>query len=140
MAQGVRAEAYPELGADLEEMLEHLKWNLWHGKVDRALELLDELAYALDLEDASPAHRKLLESRSGFRDLRHQPSRRSPELWGTLPRGKNRFDGVRGVARQPGGKQTVCEKAADVLAGSRGPPLAPSPNPSMPLTIESSPA
>ena len=29
----VRAEAYPALSADLEEMLDHLKWNLWHGKV-----------------------------------------------------------------------------------------------------------
>ena len=62
MAQGVRTEAYPELGADLEEMLEHLKWNLWHGKVDRALEILDDLAYALDVEDASPEHRKLFKA------------------------------------------------------------------------------
>jgi hypothetical protein len=23
-------------------MLEHLKWNLWHRKIDRALEILDE--------------------------------------------------------------------------------------------------
>jgi hypothetical protein len=66
MAQGVRAEAYPELGADLEEMLEHLKWNLWHGKVDRALEILDELAYALGVEDASPEHRKLLKAVRAF--------------------------------------------------------------------------
>ena len=34
-------------------MLEHLKWNLWHGKVDRALEITDELAYALDVENGS---------------------------------------------------------------------------------------
>jgi hypothetical protein len=66
MAQGVRAEAYPELAADLEEMLEHLKWNLWHGKVDRALELLDELAYGLDVEDGSPEHRKLLKAVRAF--------------------------------------------------------------------------
>jgi hypothetical protein len=61
-----QAQAYPELGADLEEMLEHLKWNLWHGKVDRALEILDELAYALDVEDASPEHRKLLKAVRAF--------------------------------------------------------------------------
>jgi hypothetical protein len=59
-AKGVRAEGYPELSADLEEMLEHLKWNLWHRKVDRALEIVDELAYALDVEGGSPEHRKLL--------------------------------------------------------------------------------
>jgi hypothetical protein len=62
MAQGVQAEGYLELGADLEEMLEHLKWNLWHGKVDRALEITDELIYALDLENGSPEHRKLLKA------------------------------------------------------------------------------
>ena len=66
MAQGVRAEAYPELSADLHEMLEHLKWNMWHGKVDRALELLDELAYALDVQNASPEHRKLLKAVRAF--------------------------------------------------------------------------
>jgi hypothetical protein len=66
LANGVQAEDYPELSADLEEMLEHLKWNLWHGKVDRALELLDELAYALDVEDASPQHRKLLKAVRAF--------------------------------------------------------------------------
>jgi hypothetical protein len=60
LAKGVQAKDYPELSADLKEMLEHLKWNLWHGKVDRALEITDELAYALDVEDASPEHRKLL--------------------------------------------------------------------------------
>jgi hypothetical protein len=62
LAKGVRAEDYPDLSADLEEMLEHLKWNLWHGKVPRALEIADELAYALDVKDASPEHRKLLKA------------------------------------------------------------------------------
>jgi hypothetical protein len=66
MAQGVQAEDYPTLSADLEEMLEHLKWNLWHGKVDRALEIVDELAYALDVEGASPEHRKLLKAVRAF--------------------------------------------------------------------------
>jgi hypothetical protein len=66
LAKGVRAEAYPALSADLEEMLEHLKWNLWHGKVPRALEIVDELAYALDVEDASPEHRKLLKAVRAF--------------------------------------------------------------------------
>jgi hypothetical protein len=66
MAQGVRAEDYPGLSADLEEMLEHLKWNLWHGKVDRALEITDELAYALGIENGSPEHRKLLKAVRAF--------------------------------------------------------------------------
>jgi hypothetical protein len=66
MAKGVRAENYPAFGADLEDMLEHLKWNLWHGKVDRALEILDELAYALGIENGSPEHRKLLKAARAF--------------------------------------------------------------------------
>jgi hypothetical protein len=66
MVKGVRAEDYPELSAELEDMLEHLKWNLWHGKVPRALEILDELAYALDVEDGSPEHRKLLKAVRAF--------------------------------------------------------------------------
>jgi hypothetical protein len=39
LAKGVRADDQQELSADLQEMLEHLKWNLWHGKVPRALEI-----------------------------------------------------------------------------------------------------
>jgi len=66
LAKGVQAKGYPELSADLEHMLEHLKWNLWHGKVDRALEILDELTYALDVEGGSPEHRKLLKAVRAF--------------------------------------------------------------------------
>jgi hypothetical protein len=66
LANGVRAQDYPDLSADLEEMLEHLKWNLWHGKVPRALEIVDELVYGLDVEDASPEHRKLLKAVRAF--------------------------------------------------------------------------
>jgi hypothetical protein len=66
LAKGVREADQPDLSADLEEMLEHLKWNLWHGKVPRALEILDELAYALEVEDASPEHRKLLKAVRAF--------------------------------------------------------------------------
>ena len=60
MAPGVQAERYPELSADLQDMLEHLKWNLWHGKVDRALEIVDEPVCALEVDNGSPEHRKLL--------------------------------------------------------------------------------
>ncbi|MBV9490000.1 MAG: ISKra4 family transposase [Verrucomicrobia bacterium] len=66
LAKGVREADQPELSADLEEMLEHLKGNLWHGKVDRALEITDELAYALEVENGSPEHRKLLKAVRAF--------------------------------------------------------------------------
>jgi hypothetical protein len=59
-------EDQPELSAALAEMLEHLKWNLWHGKVARVLAILDELAYILDLENGSPEHRKLLKAVRAF--------------------------------------------------------------------------
>jgi hypothetical protein len=65
-AKGVRVDDQPALSADLEEMLEHLKWNLWHGKVPRALEIVDELAYSLDVEGGSPEHRKLLKAVRAF--------------------------------------------------------------------------
>ena len=71
LTKAVRADDQPDLSADLEEILERLKGNLWHGKVPRALELLDELAYALDGVGASAEHRKLLESGAGVRDLRY---------------------------------------------------------------------
>jgi hypothetical protein len=66
MARGVRADDQPNLSTDLQEEIEHLKWNLWHGKVGRALEVIDELAYALDVEDGSIAHRKLLKAVRSF--------------------------------------------------------------------------
>ena len=66
LAKGVRADDQLELSADVQEELERLKWNLWQGKVDRALEILDELAYALDVEHASPEHRKLLKAVRAF--------------------------------------------------------------------------
>ena len=66
LAKGVRMEGYAELSADLEEMLERLKWNLWHGKVDRALEITDEPAYALDVEGGRPEQRKLLKAVRAF--------------------------------------------------------------------------
>jgi hypothetical protein len=66
VAKSVHADDQPELSGNLAEMLEHLKWNLWHGKVDRALEILDELAYALGVEDGSPEHRKLLKAVNAF--------------------------------------------------------------------------
>src|SRR5438874_1960739 len=72
MAKGVREADQPELSADLEEMLEHLKWNLWHGKVERALEILDELAYALEVDDGSPEHRNDRTRRHGlYAEVKH---------------------------------------------------------------------
>jgi hypothetical protein len=66
MAKDVCADDQSGLSADLEEKIEHLKWNLWEGNVPRALEILDELAYASEVENGSPAHRKLLKAVRAF--------------------------------------------------------------------------
>jgi hypothetical protein len=66
LAKGVRAADQPDLSTDLQEELERLKGNLWHGKVPRALELIDELAYALEVKDGSPEQRKLLKAVRAF--------------------------------------------------------------------------
>jgi hypothetical protein len=98
LVTGIQAEAYPELGADLEEMLEHLKWNLWHGKVDRALEITDELIYALDIENGSPEHRKLLKAVRAFEGyIRANAS--IPNYGERYRKRANHLDRVRGVGR-----------------------------------------
>jgi hypothetical protein len=129
LAQGVRAEDYPELSADLQDMLEHLKWNLWHGKVDRALEIVDELVYALDVEDGSPEHRKLLKTVRAFETYVTNHRAAIPNYGERYRQGKNDFDGLRGVGRQPGGQQAFCEKAADAMDAGGRPPFAANPDP-----------
>jgi hypothetical protein len=109
MAGGVGEADQSELSADLEEILEYLKWNLWYGKVARALEILDELGYILDFENGSPEHRKLLKAVRPRR-LYHGPTEPSFPITGAQPEGANHLDGVRGVGRQPGGQQTVVKK------------------------------
>ena len=47
-------------GAEAE--LKRLKWNLWHGNVHKALQIVEDLEYALDLEENSQEQRKLLKA------------------------------------------------------------------------------
>jgi hypothetical protein len=35
----------------IEKELECLKWNLWHGNVHKALQIVEDLEVALDLEE-----------------------------------------------------------------------------------------
>ena len=44
MPQGL-ARLDAERAAELQEALEHTKWNLWHGKVKRALEWLRRIEH-----------------------------------------------------------------------------------------------
>jgi hypothetical protein len=49
-------------GIRLEKELKRLKWNLWHGNVHKALQIVEDLEYALDLEENSQEQRKLLKA------------------------------------------------------------------------------
>ena len=49
-------------GAEIEKELECLKWNLWHGNVHKALQIVEDLEVALDIEENSQKQRKLLKA------------------------------------------------------------------------------
>ena len=55
MAKGLGGDTAVEVA----EELDRLKWFLWHGNVFRALQVVEELAMDLDVEEAAPAQRKL---------------------------------------------------------------------------------
>ena len=81
MARGLALEQVPlaQVGDDEEELvrldvpalqkqLESLKWHLWHGNVDRALQILEDLECDLDSpEERSERAKKLLKAVSEFR-------------------------------------------------------------------------
>ena len=62
LAKGIGADDQPNLSAKTEKDLERLKWNLWHGNVYKALQILDDLEFALDPEENSQEQRKLLKA------------------------------------------------------------------------------
>ena len=69
MAKSINTNDQPNLSAEVEKELERLKWNLWHGNVHKALQIVDDLEFALDIEDHGQEQRKLLKSRWRIRDL-----------------------------------------------------------------------
>ena len=62
LAKSVEADDQPNLSAEIAKELERLKWNLWHGNVHKALQIVEDLEYALDLEENSQEQRKLLKA------------------------------------------------------------------------------
>ena len=62
LAKSVEADDQPNLSAEIEQELKRLKWNLWHGNVHKALQIVEELEVALDLEKNSREQRKLLKA------------------------------------------------------------------------------
>ena len=62
LAKSIQADDQPNLSAEIAKELERLKWNLWHGNVHKALQIVEDLEYALDLEENSQEQRKLLKA------------------------------------------------------------------------------
>ena len=62
LAKSIEADDQPSLSAEIEKDLERLKWNLWHGNVHKALQIVEDLELALDLEENSQEQRKLLKA------------------------------------------------------------------------------
>src|SRR5258707_8062198 len=60
MAKSINTNDQPNLSAEVEKELERLKWNLWHGNVHKAQQIVDDLEFALDIEDHGQEQRKLL--------------------------------------------------------------------------------
>ena len=62
LVQSIDTDDQPNLSAEIEKELECLKWNLWHGNVHKALQIVENLEVALDLEENSQEQRKLLKA------------------------------------------------------------------------------
>src|SRR6201987_1750626 len=62
LVKSIDTDDQPNLSAELEKELECLKWNLWHGNVHKALQIVEDLEVALDLEENSQEQRKLLKA------------------------------------------------------------------------------
>src|SRR5271157_6624182 len=62
LAKSIEADDQPNLSAEIEKDLKRLKWNLWHGNVHKALQIVEDLEYALDFEENSQEQRKLLKA------------------------------------------------------------------------------
>jgi hypothetical protein len=95
------------------------------------LEILDELAYALDVEGASPEHRKLLKAVRAFETYVTNHRALIPNYGERYRQGEAISTGFTESAVNQAGEQTVCEKAADAVDRSRRPFAAANPSPSV---------
>jgi len=41
LAKSIEADDRPNLSTEIEKELERLKWNLWHGNVHKALQIVE---------------------------------------------------------------------------------------------------
>jgi hypothetical protein len=49
LAKSIETDDQPNLSVEIEKELERLKWNLWHGNVHKALQIVEDLEVALDV-------------------------------------------------------------------------------------------
>jgi hypothetical protein len=62
LTKSIEADDQPNLSAEIEKELECLKWNLWHGNAHKAIQIVEDLEVALDLEENNQEQRKLLKA------------------------------------------------------------------------------
>jgi hypothetical protein len=91
LAKSIEADDQPNLSAEIEKELERLKWNLWYGNVHKALQMVEDLECALELEE-SPGATKVAQSGSRIRDLHHWQSNIHSELQRSLPARRDHLD------------------------------------------------
>ena len=65
MAKGIKAHD-EAAGQEALDLLESIKWYLWHGNVFRALQKIEDLFFRLDTEQASREQTKLLKTLEDF--------------------------------------------------------------------------
>jgi hypothetical protein len=115
-----REPAVARKGESMEEKLQSLKWKLWHGNVERALERVEELRWDLDLTPGKSESREKLSKQLGEFDGYIKNNREFIPNYGERYRhGGADFDGVCGINGKPSGEQAHGEEAADGLDGTR---------------------
>ena len=98
--------------SDIAKRLERLKWNMWHGNIRRALQIVDHLEEDLDM-DGSPFEngRKLHKAIQEFGtiSLSIVPS---SKLWRSIPARRSHLNGFRRIDRKSGRQQANGQTAA----------------------------
>jgi hypothetical protein len=109
-------------GAIVQKTLESVKWLLWHGKVDKALDRLGVLTrLSANFADTYPPVPTARTSRPEVPYLYREESRLLSQLWPAVSGWGAHLNGVRRIDSQLRDQQTVCEKTVDAMDQTRGP-------------------
>src|SRR5260221_718178 len=69
MAKSINTNDQPNLSAEVKKELERLKWNLWHGNVHKALQIVGRSGIRSGHRRPRPRATEVAESRWRIRDL-----------------------------------------------------------------------